>query len=266
MSVINRNVTRTIKNTTESTLETKSISSDELAFNLQTTDEFFIGFKKPFTTRYFHFATANTEAATVSLEYWDGSDWSDVEDLVDQTQGFQQSGFLSWQNPGDWVALKQDPVSDRELFWVKLTVSANLSAGTSLQALLNLFCDNDLVSKYYPEIISDDRYLPEGKSDFIEQYEAAKDLVVLRLKQSKIIEDESQIIDINEVAVASVHAFAWILLNPIANSEEQEDRAKKARDNFNSELNEVRLDLDLDDSGVIETDEEEIGHIVIPRM
>lgn len=167
MPVIHRNITRTILDSTETTLETKTPATDALDFVIGAANNFYIGFKKPFTTRYFHWATANTNSISVSVETWDGSQWQGVEDLVDQTIGFTRDGFLSWQNraSGAWKPSTQAPVSDKELYWARVTVSGDLSAGTSLQSVLNLFCDEDAVRAYYPYLITDERYLPEGRTD-----------------------------------------------------------------------------------------------------
>ncbi len=268
MPAVNRNVTRTIKNTTETTRQTQSVSATTLAFNLQTTDEFYIGFKKPFSTRYIALGTANATAVTVTVKYWNGTAYTTVEDLIDGTVGLTQSGFLSWKNATDWEKVAQSGVSDEELYWIELTVGTNLDSGCTLQSVTNLFCDSTMLREYYPELVSDTSYLPPGRSDFMEQFVAAKNLVVTRLKKDKIIEDESQIIDINEVAIAAVHATAYIILNALATlegSESAKERAVMALESMNQELNEVRLDLDLDNSGVIEEDEEEVGNVVYTR-
>ena len=268
MSAVNRNVTRTIKNSTETTSQTQSVSATTLAFNLTTSEKFYIGFKQPFSTRYFQFGTANASAVTVTLKYWDGATYSTVEDLIDQTAGFTQSGFVSWKNQTDWEKKAQTGISDEELYWIEVTVGTNLDAGCTLQGLVNIFNDSNMLREYYPELVSDTSYLPPSRNDFMEQFVAAKNLVVTRLKKDGIIEDESQIIDINEVAIASVHASAYIILNALATldgSEVAKERAAMALESMNQELNEVKLDLDLDNTGIIEEDEEEVGNIVLTR-
>jgi hypothetical protein len=99
----------------------------------------------------------------------------------------------------------------------------------------------------------------------MDQLVAAKDLVVLRLKQDDLIRDESEILDINEVAISATHATAWIILNPIAVDDGDVNRAKEAFTHFNAELNKVKLDLDYDNSGIIEEAEKNIGNAFIVR-
>lgn len=268
MPAINRNVTRTIKVSTETTRQTQSVSGTTLAFNLLTTEKFYVGFYKPFTTRYFSFSTANATAVTVTAKYWDGTTYRVVEDLVDQTVGFTQSGFISWENLSGWEKKAQTGVADEELYWMEFSVGTNLDAGCTLQSVVNIFCDSTMLREYYPELVSDTSYLPPGRTDFMEQFVAAKNRVVQRLKKDGIIEDESQIIDINEVAVAATHATAYVILSGLAvlaGDEASQKRADMALDAMNQELNEVKLDLDLDDSGIIEDDEKEVGNTVLTR-
>lgn len=265
MSLVNKNITRTILNSTEKTLYTASASADTLALAMTTSDKLYIGFREKFATRYFLFSTANTNAATLTVKYWDGDSYAAVEDLVDQTLGFTRNGFISWDNVNDWEKHAQAGITDVELYWIEISVSTNLSAGTILQCIENIFCDETLLRSYYPELVTDTSYLPANRTTFMDQYIAAKDLVVLRLKQDEIIEDESQILDVNEVCVAAVHATAWLILNPIARDEGDKERADKMFDNFNRELNASKKSFDFDNSGEVDEDEKNVGTVFIAR-
>lgn len=261
--MINRNITRTILNATDTTEKTKTITSDSLVFEMVTSDFFYLGFTHPFCTRYFNFKTLNTNSTNVKVEYYTTSGWRSVEDLVDQTEGFTKSGFISWLNPGDWFWSEQAPIVHQSpyflqgllKYWVRISVSADLSAGTELQSVLNLFCDASDFAVLYPEMLSDSRYLPPGQTDFLPQFNAAKDLVVNRLKQSGKIREESQVLDINEVAYAAVHATAYLILFPIA---EDDDTTKRRDDSFkamNEQISRGVTVVDRDSSGDI-TDKE----------
>lgn len=265
MAVIRRNITRVAKNTIEVTNATDTPNGTTVALVLLTSDALYLAYKAPFTTRFFQFGQANTNAATLTVEYWNGSDWAAVKDLIDQTQGMTANGFLSWVNEDDWATKDAAPFADLDLYWIRITTSANFSVGTTLQAVLNLFCDDSLVAALYPEIISDTRFVPEGQSNFLSQYVVAVDMVVTRLKQDEIIQDENQIIDVNQVSLAAAHFAAWAILNPIANDEESRIKAKTALDNGHKLLNKVKFSFDLNDSGIIEAHEEENGNVFLAR-
>ncbi len=265
MALVNKNVTRTIYNSTEKTFQTMSASADTLSAVMTTSDKLYVGFREKFQCRYFLFGTLNTNAATLTVKYWNGTAYTAVTDLVDQTLGFTRNGFISWTNANDWALKAQTGIASPELYWVEISVDLTLSAGTAIQCIENLFCDALLLRSYYPELVSDTSYLPPGRSDFTEQFVAAKDLVVLRLKQDKIISDESQVLDPNEVCVAAVHATAWMIVNPIARDEGDKERAKEMFDNFNRELNQSKKSFDFDNSGTVDEDEKNVGTVFVAR-
>jgi len=265
MSVIHRNVTRVILNATEVTQYTRTPSGDLLPFELTASDKLYLGFYGKFTSRYFDFDTLNATGTVVSVKQWDGTAFVPVEDVIDQTVGFTRSGFLSWQNTDRWEKSAISPIDDKELYWVEVTVNSTLDVGTTLQSLVNIFCDTDLLRAFYPEIVTDPRYLPTGRDDFMEQFIAAKDGIVLRLKQDGIIQDESQIIDINQVAVAAANYTAYLILFPIARDEGDEETLSRAFSEYNRQLNSSHKSFDLNKSGKIDESEENIGTVYIQR-
>ncbi len=265
MGLIRRHVTRVAKDSTDLTAYTDTPSTDSVSLALTTSQKLYLAYKKPFSTRYFHFSTLNTNAATLTVKYWNGSSFVAVEDLIDQTSGFTKNGFISWENLTGWTTREAAPWADQALYWIEITTSANLSAGTILQAVLNIFTDSSLLSRHYPELVDDTRWLPPGKTDFLEQFVAATDMVITRLKQDQIILDESQILDPNEVALAATHFAAHVIYYPVTRDIEEDKRAYAAESKGNKELNKVRLDLDLNNSGVIEDNEKEAGNYFLAR-
>ncbi len=261
--MINRRVTRTILETTETTSETQSLSSDALAFVLTDAQKFYVGFQGRFASRHFAMGTANTNAATLTVKYWDGTAFTAVEDLLDQTDGMTKSGFISWQNVQDWVTVEQTPVDDVALYWIEITTDTTFSVGTTLQSVITLFSDDEMLRIFYPELINDATYLPAGRTDFLEQHNAARIKVLRRLKQRNKIQDDEQIIDVNEVAEASVHCAAWMILNPIARSESDQELRDEAFENFEREIRESDIRPDLNKDGVVVEAEREIVRTAI---
>ena len=271
--VTNRRIIRTIfddGSPAETTSSTSEINASSLPFVVETSHFFYVGFHGKFAARHFQMDTVNTNSVTLTVKQFDGTSFVAVEDLVDQTSGFTQSGFISWSNEVSWVANEVVPVTstdgeDLKMFWIQISVSSNLSAGTSLFSVLNLFSDNDAVSPLYPELISDTRFLPSGQTNFLKQHQEAKNRVVRRLNQKRVITDESQIIDVNEVSEAAVHAFADIVLSPISTSEALIIIRDDARRNFESELTRVNLGVDKNESGKVSKKERESNQGFIIR-
>ena len=262
-----RNVTRTIYPSVEITQSTQDLSANTTAFVLTTAEFLYVGFQDRFASRYFKMGTANTNSANLTVEYYNQQNtWAEVEDLVDQTNGFTQDGFINWQNKNDWKAFKQTPIDDVALYWVRISTDADLSAGTTIQSVINLYSDDEMLRIYYPELITDSRYLPDSRTDFLEQHQSAKELVVLRLKQRKLISREGQIIDINEVAQAAVHATAYLILNPIATNDTTREMADRAFQNFQLEIKETNLSIDQSGDGVVsEAERRDISSTFVAR-
>lgn len=255
--MINRRVTRVVLNTTEITDFLTKPNGPNYVPVLTVADSLYIGFHGKFAARFIQIGTvANALTSTLSVEYWNGSAWAAVDDLIDQTsvggKTLARSGFISWVNKADWKAsIRADIDPDVSLFWVRLKVSADLTATAALSSVLNTFCDDNLLRAYFPELITDPAYLPKNQTNFLDQYIAAKDLVVLRLKQRKEIEQESQIIDINDVAIAATYASAMLILQSIATSEDVEKLLAIATKGFNNELDEIDFSVDENEDGIV---------------
>lgn len=271
--LVDRRTTRVVKDTVEVSREAATPESNVLSMASFATDKYlYLGFRERFTTRFFQISAANDQASLLTVEFYqDASTWTEVEDLVDQTESggasLAQSGFVSWEGAPSWVKHALSYVPDVELYWVRLSWSAQLGSDTALQSILNLFVDDSLLSEYYPELVSDADYLPSGQTTFIKQYQAATKLICTKLKQKGTINDPSQIIDVNEVAVAAAHAAAYVILNGIpGKSEKQAEAASDAYDAMLNELSKTRIEVDLDDSGLIEDAEQRPkATVYIPR-
>lgn len=256
-----RDTTRVFLNATDITQQTQKIESDPATVVLTTGDFLYIGFSGPFAARHVDVSTANTNAATLTVEYYrSNGTWAEVDDVVDETASggipFAQSGFIHWQNKLDWKPVNITGLdADIELYFVRISTSADFSAGTAVNSVLNLFSDDSILSEYYPEFISDTRWLPSGQTSYLKQHKAAKDLCVLKLKQRGLIDRESQIVDINEITVAAVHAVAKIILDPIATTDVTIEKLNRAQQNFIREIGSTRLNTDQTKDGVIQDSE-----------
>jgi hypothetical protein len=76
-------------------------------------------------------ASVNNNAATLTVEYWDGGAWAAVSGLSDGTASggapFAQDGNLSFTRPGDWAPNEVDGVTK---LWLRVTTSADLDTVT----------------------------------------------------------------------------------------------------------------------------------------
>ncbi len=265
MSLLQREITRTILNSAETTSKTSKVASDTQDFALVAADYFYVGFNGPFAARYFDLDTVNTSPSAVSVDYWDGNQYQAVSDVIDQTDGFTRSGFISWENSTNWSTSEQSGV-DKKLYWVRISVSADLDAGTKLMSCVNRFSTDETLGGYYSILVEDTRWLPEGETSFVKKHIAAKDLIVNRLKERTLIQKESDIIDINAVSVAAAHACAYLILQESATTDDTQEIRNRAYKNFEDEIDQLRLNVDKDQDGVVDESEiHDFGSIEVRR-
>lgn len=88
-------------------------------------------------------ANVNAQAAALTVEYWNGSAWTAVPGAItDGTNNagatFGKTGAISFKVPGDWV---RNEIDGTAVFYVRLGVSAALTAGTAIDAMVAIPID-----------------------------------------------------------------------------------------------------------------------------
>ncbi|MFC2143402.1 NosD domain-containing protein [Candidatus Aenigmatarchaeota archaeon] len=97
----------------------------------------------------FNFMVLKTSSGTggsivPAFEYWDGSAWSPLEGVVDDTNGFDASGgstrFIGFTIPGDWVQTQVNGEQDGPYYYVRIRRTSATSSeyiGNSITASAN---------------------------------------------------------------------------------------------------------------------------------
>lgn len=88
-------------------------------------------------------ANVNAQAADLTVEYWNGSAWTAVPGAItdgtdDAGATFGKTGAISFKVPGDWV---RDEIDGVGAYYVRLGVSAALTAGTVIDAMVAIPID-----------------------------------------------------------------------------------------------------------------------------
>lgn len=82
--------------------------------------------------------SVNAAAATLTVKYWGGNQWQSITP-TDNTAAagatLAKSGRITWTIPTDWERRTLNGTGD-EYYWVELSVSAALTAGTSASQIL----------------------------------------------------------------------------------------------------------------------------------
>lgn len=235
-------------------------------------DAILIGSILPFNHRYVSVSTANTASSVLSVSLWDGSAFSAAVDLADGTstggKTFAQSGVISWtkDKTKNWV---KDDTADvtglatlniYNLYWAKLTVSVNLSAGTAIGYVGHRFCDENVLKAFYPDlgISSTKTNFESGKTSWDEQLILATDVIIRRLCSTYDLENRiasgDQVLDYQVFSEACAHKTAEIVFK--AFGEPYRAQFEQAGKDFEASMKVGVSRLDLNRTATLETIEQ----------
>lgn len=235
-------------------------------------DKLYVGSDLPFNHRYFLFGTnKNTNSSVISIDYWDGKEWENTIDILDQTDSsgaaFGQSGEISWSIPKKegWVREDTNDVAGGggdsitgltdvdilDLYWARFNFSADMTA-LDIKFIGHKFSSDEQLGIEYPELLLSDTLngFESGKTTWDDQhFKAASDLI-RDLRRAGIIGSSNQILESDRFSAASVHKVAEIIYRSFGddfrdNRQEAFKEYKKALDLslYNLDLNRnARLD------------------------
>lgn len=230
-------------------------------------DKLYLGADQPFNHRYFKVNTANANASVVSVEIWTGSAWVAAVDVIDGTsvggKTLAQSGILQWTtnrtsgwereaDSADVTGLTGTAVYD--MFWVRLTFSANTSA-TVLSYVGHKFSDDSLLGGYYPDLVRTKLIasFATGKTDWAEQHVLAAEELIRDLRKRRYILSGSQVFDWELFSVPAMQKCAQIIMSGLG--ADFTDRAIEAQEAYQNELENTMAGIDRNRDGRLSLEE-----------
>lgn len=103
--------------------------------DMQTEDYVYLGFEVPVRGIYIDVGAGDAGAGVMSVDYWDGSAWSDITP-TDGGSNWGSDGEVTWTVPTDWVSNQVDAVAGK--FWVRISTSLDLDSEVEIRAILGL--------------------------------------------------------------------------------------------------------------------------------
>ena len=210
-------------------------------------DKILIGSYFPFNHLYLKMgSTVNALASVMTIKYWDGAEFRAVAELIDETKSsgatLAQSGFITFvpHKKHSWVKEDTVDIDDNEevtglgtvkiyeRYWIEITVSADLTAGTELEWIGNIFNkDDNTIDGLYPDLaLSKTKTAYQtGKTDWEEQRVLAAEEIIDDLKKANIIVSAGHILERSDFRLAEVHKVAAIVYNAFGSARDEE-RAK----------------------------------------
>lgn len=195
----------------------------EFSFDATNSEYLYVAQAYPFNNLYLECSTGNVNTANIEVEFWNGKQWASAVDVLDGTSvsgsTLQRPGVIQWGididgNPWDKIQDTSDQNEPSELqslkiydlWWVRLSPSQNLSAGTKLKRINYLFCTNQQLLDHDPEI---NNYLEAwggvAKTDWTDQIIAASQHVVTHLKAKGVLNHQAQILRFDDFSIAATY-------------------------------------------------------------
>lgn len=148
-----------------------SPSRDSVTESLIMSDTIYIGYEKPIKNIYFDFIKANIAPNTLTVQYYNGTEWSDIE-VYDETEGFTRSGMIQWEELEDHEEVEIDGVTK---YWVSISHSVFQSETIHNYIGLLLSSDDDLVLEN-PYILEDNLLM--GETNHLKAHVSARNEIV----------------------------------------------------------------------------------------
>lgn len=228
-------------------------------------DAIYYGARVPFNHIYFKFgAAANTNSATLDIDYWDGKEWVSVVDTLDETIGFSQSGFVTfipdederWDNE-DTNEMQLEELNQKTIYdhyWIRIKFSANTTA-IDFNWIGQKFSNDDDLKSEYPQLLAT-RYLQSFdvlKTDWEEQHVAAAEIIIQDVLNSDEIDHKEQLMEREQYKRTSIQKVAELIF--INLGDDFKDDVKDARSEYTQRLRKVRPRVDKDRDGILEPHE-----------
>ena len=263
---------------TDATNDLWDYARDSVSIVLATTDYLYIGRDKPFNAVYVEMGTANTNATTLTAEYYSGdeADWYAMDLLNEETDGMTRNGFIEWDKnvyDEDWT---ENTVNSVEKFWIRIASSAAFSAGTTIQGMNLVFAnDQDLkanVRDIYKFLPTDENLVAE--TSFILTHVRARDKIIQDIRNSGKynIDEDARVLDIDQwdfhridqVREAAKNKALEIIYFNVSNTVDDEywSKSKDFRNEYEDSMKLVLLSIDQDDTGFESVEEQNTDNSV----
>ena len=239
-----------------------------------TEDRIYIGSRIPFNHLYFLMNTANTASSNVTIAVWDGSQWRNAVETYDETKlsgaSFGQSGYITFTPDRQYSWGREDTVDSTgneqvtglgdvtvyDHYWIRLSFSADLDAGTKISWVGHKFTDDDDLGAEFPDLTLSGTLdaWESGKTSWEEQHISASKIVIQDLKRKKLIMNPGQILDRSDLVPCTVMKVAEIAFRQMGN--EFEDSKMDAIKQYQDRIDNIQLQVDKDQDGILDTDEQ----------
>lgn len=234
-------------------------------------DYIYVGFYKPINSIYVDMTTPNTASGTASFDYWNGTGFTTLDGLYDETDSFRRNGFVTWRRNQSLEV--KTTVNSIEAFWYRIKLSATTSE-ISFRAINILFSDDQALKLKFNKILETE-FLDGATSHNIVHAGVRDDIVEVFRRRGYSKPDRKNIDKANDLSNNEANVTAWDLLDIYEVreaatylalsriffdfSDTPDDiwmkKSLKYEDMYKSSMNMATLSMDEDDDGKIDKPE-----------
>lgn len=231
----------------------------------------YLGSDLPFNHRYFDMTVDGENSVAPSaietIEVWDGNEWVEAVDVIDQTvldnATLGQSGIVSWTLDRNQSWVQEDSTEDMTdsgledlkiygMYWVRIGFTVNLGSGLSINYIGHKFAKDSDLGAYYPDLIRASVMAAhtEDKTDWNLQHIIAAEEICRELRKARVIWNPNQLFNWEQFNLAGIHKCAEILFSSFG--EAFEEQRKIALGKYKSEVNQGVFVVDRNENGRVE--------------
>lgn len=258
---------------TDFSQDMNDFTRDTNSINLETgNDRLLIGFYKPIDKVYIDFNAVNSQASILTIQYYNGTTFVDVDGQIDETKGFTRSGFLQWTREQDDQV--SNVVNGIDLYWYSVSTDTT-HVDTIFNAIGIILSDDTELKIKVPTIL--DAASLTGKPSHILAHVSARNWIIQDLRNhnyGKWDQEETQFSDIiawdllqhrQFQEAATFYALHQIYFNfSDEPGDKHEIKAKSYFKKYEDQMELAAINLDLDDDG--EEDPSEKGQTYNSRI
>lgn len=241
---------------TDLSLKLEEFVAPNVGITLLLGQAIYVGYYKPITNLYFEFTSSVTSLSNLSVEYETASGFTNVDNLIDRTSGFGESGKVSWEIENDNQV--KSILFGKQLYWYRFSVNVSTELRTFVGINVLFSNDKDLVEEY-PSIMTQ---LPSGNTSFVNFHASARKDIVQSLRKkysadSKLL-TQFDLLNNEEVKQSSKYLALSKIFDWLSDAVGDNWSVKSAL-YFNKHadyLNNITLTIDSNDNGKTETIEQ----------
>jgi hypothetical protein len=249
--------------------KTNNFGKDSFTISLASADRLYVGFRKPINAIYFNHNSIYDEEGLLSLEFYNGITWANVEGLGDDTLGFKRSGFVHFDR--NQTGHVPHLVDDYKLYWYRFS-SSEPREDLVLSGINLVFADDYDLMMEQPYITMQD-FLGTQKSHIL-IHAACRNEIIQKLKNKDFIKYDSDgvkqdlnqwdLLEIGEVKQGAIFlAMSKIYFNMSDSLDDVWGRkSTEYFKKFVSMIDLAALSLDLNDDGKAESAENKVSFSV----